>query len=101
MFVVLWEFEVKPGCEERFEKVYGPSGDWAALFGTDSRYQQTRLLRNTSYPLRYITFDFWQSRESYKDFLQKHAAEYQVLDSLGKVLINDERHIVSCEWIAP
>jgi len=28
MFVALWEFEVKPGCEERLEKVYGPRGDW-------------------------------------------------------------------------
>jgi hypothetical protein len=24
MFLVLWEFEVKPGNEERFEQVYGP-----------------------------------------------------------------------------
>jgi hypothetical protein len=24
MFVTLWEYEVKPSCEERFEKVYGP-----------------------------------------------------------------------------
>jgi hypothetical protein len=24
MFLVLWEFEVKPGCEKRFERVYGP-----------------------------------------------------------------------------
>jgi hypothetical protein len=32
MFVVLWEFEVKPGCEERFETVYGPGGDWLPFF---------------------------------------------------------------------
>ncbi|MEQ1353628.1 MAG: hypothetical protein ABLT11_06390, partial [Candidatus Acidiferrum sp.] len=23
MFLALWEFEVKPGCEERFQTVYG------------------------------------------------------------------------------
>lgn len=32
MFLALWEYEVKPGCEERFEKVYGPEGNWAQLF---------------------------------------------------------------------
>jgi hypothetical protein len=32
MFLALWEYEVKPGCEERFENVYGPEGDWARLF---------------------------------------------------------------------
>src|SRR5215472_16354783 len=32
MFVALWEFEVKPGCDERFATVYGPEGDWVQLF---------------------------------------------------------------------
>jgi len=32
MFLVLWEFEVKPGSEQRFERVYGPGGDWDSLF---------------------------------------------------------------------
>jgi hypothetical protein len=32
MFLVLWEFEVKPECEERFERVYGTSGDWDSCF---------------------------------------------------------------------
>ena len=36
MFLVLWEFEVKPGCEERFERVYGAGGDWDSLFRRDS-----------------------------------------------------------------
>jgi len=36
MFLVLWEFEVKPECEERFERVYGTGGDWDSLFRRDS-----------------------------------------------------------------
>ncbi len=32
MFLVLWEFDVKPGFESRAEKVYGPDGDWANFF---------------------------------------------------------------------
>jgi hypothetical protein len=46
MFVALWEFEVKPGCEERFEMVYGPDGDWAKLFRSDSHYHETRLVQD-------------------------------------------------------
>ena len=46
MFLALWEYEVKPGSEERFEKVYGPEGDWARLFQKDSHYHQTRLVRD-------------------------------------------------------
>jgi len=43
MFVALWEYEVKPGCEERFENAYGPNGDWVRLFRNDSHYHETRL----------------------------------------------------------
>ena len=43
MFVALWEFEVKPGCEKEFEKVYVPEGDWAKLFQNDANYRETRL----------------------------------------------------------
>jgi len=28
MFVALWEYEVKPGCEESFQSAYGPQGAW-------------------------------------------------------------------------
>jgi len=45
MFLALWEYEVKPGCEERFEKVYGPEGNWAQLFRRDPHCIQTRLVR--------------------------------------------------------
>jgi len=40
-FVALWEFEVKPGCKKRFQKVYSPGGDWANLFRNDPNYQQS------------------------------------------------------------
>jgi len=44
MFLILWEFEVKPGDESRFEKVYGPQGPWVQLFQRDSHFRQTQLL---------------------------------------------------------
>ena len=37
MFVILWEYEVKPGYAERFETVYGPQGDWVRLFACAAR----------------------------------------------------------------
>ena len=69
MFLALWEYEVKPGCEERFEKVYGPAGDWAMLFRCDSNYQETRLLRDPFRPAIYLTLDFWKSRQAHEEFL--------------------------------
>jgi hypothetical protein len=93
MFLALWEFEVKPGCEERFEKVHGANGDWAMLFRTDSRYRETRLLHDPLRPAVYLTLDFWMSRQACEEFLQKRLAEYKALDATGKRLTIRERRI--------
>jgi hypothetical protein len=50
MFLVLWEYEVKPGYEERFERVYGPGDDWDSLFQRDASYAGTHLFRDMSSP---------------------------------------------------
>jgi Antibiotic biosynthesis monooxygenase len=93
MFVALWEYEVKPGCEERFEKVYGPDGDWAKLFRSDSNYQGTHLFRDLAGAAIYRTLDFWNNRESYERFLVDHASEYKGLDAVGERLTLRERRI--------
>ncbi len=99
MFLVLWEFEVKPGSEIRFEKVYGPSGDWAQLFRADSNYQGTRLLRNTSRKTFYVTIDSWLASSAYENFLQSHREAYQLLDRLSEGLTLSERRIGAYEEI--
>ena len=93
MFVALWEFEVKPGCEEQFEKVYGPEGDWAQLFRRDPNYLETRLLRDTVRGSVYLTLDFWNSQEAYEQFMKTHVPEYERLDAASEGLTLRERRI--------
>ncbi len=100
MFVALWEYEVKPSCEERFEKVYGPEGDWARLFRSDPDYRETRLLRDTAGGAIYVTLDFWNRRKAYEKFMNSHAAEYKRLDAVGGKLTLRERQIGWYEMVA-
>ncbi len=93
MFVALWEFEVKPGCEKQFLKVYGPEGNWAKLFRNDANYQETRLLHDPEHTAMFLTLDFWASRQAYKQFKASHAAEYERLDAAGEELTLRERKI--------
>jgi hypothetical protein len=93
MFLILWEFEVKPGCEERFEKVYGPGGDWAKLFRTDSGYRETRLVRDSFRAAIYLTLDFWDSRQGYEEFLRKRRTEYTAIEVIGEELTLKERRM--------
>ena len=80
MFVALWEFEVKPGYEEKFEKVYGAEGEWAKLFLQDCMYKGTRLVKDVARERVYLTLDFWETREGYQEFKKVRAKEYEELD---------------------
>ena len=93
MFLALWEYEVKPGCQKRFLKLYGPEGDWAKLFRKDANYQQTQLWHDLNRPATYLTLDFWASRQAYETFMETYAAEYEELDDAAEGLTLRERKI--------
>ena len=97
MFLVLWEFEVKPSSVDRFEKIYSPGGDWDSLFGGDANHHGSRLFRDHSRPRVYITIDSWQSLASYENFLASHATEYHALDTACKGICENERYLGSLE----
>lgn len=80
MYVIVWEFIIHPDCVAEFESTYGPQGEWARLFAKDRGYRETRLLRDTTRDLRYVTMDFWISRAAHETFRQEHESEYNTLD---------------------
>lgn len=93
MFLILWEFEVKPGEEGAFEKVYGPEGPWVQLFQSDPNYRQTKLLKD---PLRsriYFTLDFWESENDYEHFKKSNQEAYAKLDQATGNLTIRERDL--------
>jgi hypothetical protein len=97
MFLVLWEYEVKPGNEERFEQVYGPGGDWDSLFRSDPNHAGTRLFQDTARTGVYLTADYWLSRKSYEEFLVLRRSEYKALDAATEDLTLSEQHVGSFE----
>lgn len=80
MFLALWEFEVKPGCLDRFREAYGPQGAWVWLFRSDSAFIETRLLHDSHQPEKFVTLDFWQSRAAYQSFKELNRSSYVELD---------------------
>lgn len=93
MFVTLWQFEVKRGCEELFETAYGPEGEWVRLFRRDARYRGTRLLREVGPERVYVTIDEWESREAYEEFRARYAAEYAEIDGKCEGLTTSEKSL--------
>jgi heme-degrading monooxygenase HmoA len=93
MFVILWEFEVKPGSEPAFENAYGPQGDWVQLFRRDPHYRTTYLLKDTSRPRTYFTMDLWDSEDAYDNFKIEHRETYHALDQAFESFTLRERFI--------
>jgi heme-degrading monooxygenase HmoA len=93
MFIVVWEFRIRPGAETGFEKLYGPEGDWTRLFRQDPNFIKTDLIQDVHDRHRYLTLDVWESRKAYDDFRGRTIAEYRNIDSLGESLTTSEREI--------
>lgn len=99
--VIIWEFYALPGCETRFERVYGPDGEWAQFFKSGLGYIGTELSRDCKVPRRYVTLDFWSSRTAYDKFREANLPEYQVLDQRSEALTERETELGCFERILP
>jgi hypothetical protein len=95
MFVVLWEYEVKSGCEESFQSAYGSLGDWVRLFQRDPHYRETRLLKDLSRPHFYFTLDYWDSEISLDQFKAANREAYAAIDRATEALTLSERRLTT------
>jgi heme-degrading monooxygenase HmoA len=92
-YLTIWEFEIKPESRGQFEEIYGPDGAWARLFRQSPDYLGTKLTCDLTRPRRYLTLDYWTSREAFHKFKRVHAAEYETLDRQCESLTEHEAMI--------
>ena len=90
MFSIIWRFRVATGQEAAFAQHYADSGSWAELFGRDSAWRSTRLMRDADQAGVYLTVDQWDSAEAYASFRQRHADAYAELDRRCEALTTEE-----------
>jgi heme-degrading monooxygenase HmoA len=93
VFVVVWEFRVRPGREAEFERRYGADGDWARLFRAGEGYEGTVLLRDVKDAGRYVVTDTWRDAAAYEAFQQRHGDAYKKLDVECAALTLEERRL--------
>jgi heme-degrading monooxygenase HmoA len=91
MFAVIWEYEVREGCEAAFEALYGADGEWVALFREYDGYIGTELLHDTDQPRRFVTIDRWSSADTYAAFVTAAKPRYEQIDARGDTLTLSER----------
>jgi quinol monooxygenase YgiN len=92
-FAYIWEYRVKDERIEEFRRIYGPHGDWVKLFSRSSGFVRTDLYRDINAPKRFVTTDFWISKEARDQFRREFASEFNALDRRCESLTTEERFL--------
>lgn len=90
MYIIIWEYQVKPEHTTEFEEGYSSSGAWAQLFQKSKGFLKTELLRDEKHPGRYLTIDEWISPQEYEHFLSHWGHAYAALDAHCEHLTEQE-----------
>ena len=80
-YVYMWEFMISGDHVNAFERTYGSSGEWVQLFSRAPGYLRSELYRDRAQPRRFITIDYWESREAWDAFRTRSAKEFEALDA--------------------
>jgi heme-degrading monooxygenase HmoA len=100
-YLIIWEFQIKPGLAAEFELIYGSNGAWATLFRKSPEYLGTELVRDLARPGRYLTLDRWTSREALQQFKEENANDYAALDQQCERLTEAETFVGEFELTTP
>lgn len=99
MYVAVWQYQVKTGCESEFERAYGTEGEWVRLFQGSKGFLGTELLKDLVRDGRYVTIDRWTSEAEYESFVKEHQSWYQAIDRRCEMLTEMEASIGAYESI--
>jgi heme-degrading monooxygenase HmoA len=93
MFIILWEYTVRPEHQPVFLKYYEAKGEWANFFRQADDYIATELLAMDSDELIFMTIDRWKTQQAYRQFINDHSERYHELDRLCEELTTQEKLI--------
>jgi len=100
MYIIVWDYQVRPEHLPDFEKIYARDGDWSKLFSKSDGYLGTELLRDETDTHHFLTIDRWVSSEGYEAFLIQWKKEYQTLDAQCEAFTRQESMVGKWESIS-
>ena len=66
MIAVVWQFQVKPGQQDAFEKFYGADGEWTALGRRSRSFLGSSFLRDQASDTSYLLVEYWSEMVVYE-----------------------------------
>lgn len=78
MYCLVYEYDVDAERRTEFERTYGATGEWAAIFRQAEGYLGTNLYREVGSDTgRYVLVDRWAGKDAFLDFKVKYSSEYE------------------------
>ena len=93
VFTYIWEYKVRSDKKEAFLKLYGCEGDWVRFFNKSEEYLGTDLHQDIDNEERFISVDFWKSKEARDDYRKEFNSEFNSLDEQGELTTESETPI--------
>ena len=87
MVAVIWQFDVKQGRDEEFEKLYGADGDWTALNRRTRSYLGSSFLRDQNRPSRYLVIEYWSEMLVYEHHRSSRTAIMDAIETRRAELV--------------
>ena len=88
MIAIMWQFDVKQGCEVEFEELYGADGAWTALNRQTRSYIGTSFLRDQNRSSRYLVIEYWSEMLVYEQHQRSRAGAIQSIEHRRTALID-------------
>ena len=88
MIAVIWQFDVKKGHEEEFEKLYGADGEWTALNRQSRSYLGSSFLRDQNRSSRYLLIEYWSEMLVYEKQRMSRSAKIDAIETRRAELVD-------------
>jgi hypothetical protein len=88
MIAIMWQFEVKNGCESEFEELYGAQGEWTAMNRHTRSYLGSSFLRDQTRPSRYVVIEYWSEMVVYEQHRAFRADGIESLETRSARLVD-------------
>jgi quinol monooxygenase YgiN len=92
VIAVVWQFQVKAGQQEEFERFYGADGEWTQLGRRSRSFLGSSFLRDQAHDTNYLLIEYWSEMVVYERHRKSFVTDLRSLE---------ERRDTLCESIVP
>jgi hypothetical protein len=92
VIAVVWQFQVKPGKQEEFERFYGADGEWSALARKSRSFLGSSFLRDQASHTSYLLVEYRSEMVVY----ERHRSSF-----VSDIKHIEDRRDVLCDAILP